>query len=256
MYVLINGQRYYRDDQTGRTTLDNVSEADAQRRARGNWNVTSVSPSNRTQSSGVSNRTSDSTSTGSRAVSGRTTGGTSTGSRAAGSAGGVRYAANATSVATARTPAGVPWKAVVIWSVILLFVGAFFYNRSHTSLAEQAIARYMSEQAADSALGGGDVQEESEMETTAADEGTYLMPDSASRYLAASEIEGLTHDELQLRINEIYARHGQVFGAQKNIDYFSAQDWYEATPGKSSEQIWAEFNDYEKANVLLLCEYR
>lgn len=252
-YVLINGQRYYRDDQTGRTTLDNVSEADAQRRARGNWNVTSVSPSNRTQTSGVSNRTSDSTSTGSRAVSGRTTGGTSTGSRAAG---GARYAVDTASVAVARTPAGFPWKSVIIWGVILLFVGAFFYNRSHTSLAEQAIARYMSEQAADSALDGGDVQEASEMETTAADEGTYLMPDSASRYLAASEIEGLTHDELQLRINEIYARHGQVFGAQKNIDYFSAQDWYQPISGKSSEEIWGEFNDYEKANVLLLCEYR
>lgn len=35
-YVLINGKRYYKDDRTGRTTLDNVSQAEADRRARRN----------------------------------------------------------------------------------------------------------------------------------------------------------------------------------------------------------------------------
>ena len=35
-YLLINGKRYYRDDRTGRTTLDNVSQAEADRRAQRN----------------------------------------------------------------------------------------------------------------------------------------------------------------------------------------------------------------------------
>lgn len=33
-YVLINGKRYYKDDRTGRATVDNVSQAEADRRAQ------------------------------------------------------------------------------------------------------------------------------------------------------------------------------------------------------------------------------
>lgn len=33
-YVLIDGKRYYKDDRTGKVTLDNVSEAEAERRAQ------------------------------------------------------------------------------------------------------------------------------------------------------------------------------------------------------------------------------
>ena len=35
-YVLINGKRYYKDDRTGETTRDNVSQAVADQRARKN----------------------------------------------------------------------------------------------------------------------------------------------------------------------------------------------------------------------------
>lgn len=33
-YVLIDGKRYYKDDRTGRVTLDNVSQVEADRRAQ------------------------------------------------------------------------------------------------------------------------------------------------------------------------------------------------------------------------------
>ena len=33
-YILINGKRYYKDDRTGKTMLDNVSQAEADQRAR------------------------------------------------------------------------------------------------------------------------------------------------------------------------------------------------------------------------------
>ena len=56
-------------------------------------------------------------------------------------------------------------------------------------------------------------------------------------------------------INEIYARHGREFQSQDNIDYFSAKNWYEPVSGKSDEEIVSEFNEYEKANVELLCKY-
>lgn len=189
-YVLINGKRYYKDDRTGRTTLDNVSQAEADRRTQRNQ-------------------------------------------RAA-----------RTTVYT-----GFPWKVVIACAVIILFIGAIFYNRSHVSSEEQAITNYMNAQGTDS-----------NDETTASEEdlasALYLMPDSADRYLEVSDIEGYSRDEIQMIINEIYAKHGREFHTQENIDYFSAQDWYEPVAGKSDEEIANEFNAYEKANVELLCKYR
>ena len=75
------------------------------------------------------------------------------------------------------------------------------------------------------------------------------------RYLDASEVENYSHDEIQLRINEIYARHGRVFQSKTNVEYFGAQSWYQPVEGKSDEQIVSEFNEYEKANVELLSAY-
>ena len=189
-YVLIDGKRYYKDDRTGRTTLDNVSQAEADRRTQRNQGA----------------------------------------ARTIGTAG--------TTVHT-----GFPWKAVIACAVIVLFIGAFFYNRSHVSSEEQAITNYMNAEDTDS---------DDEATTSA----LYLMPDSADRYLEVSDIEGYSRDEIQMIINEIYAKHGREFHTQENIDYFSAQDWYEPVVGKSDEEIANEFNAYEKANVELLCKYR
>ena len=49
-YVLINGKRYYKDDRTGETTRDNVSQAVADRRAQklSRWRVEVVQQSTAT----------------------------------------------------------------------------------------------------------------------------------------------------------------------------------------------------------------
>ena len=49
----------------------------------------------------------------------------------------------------------------------------------------------------------------------AAEKSGYLLPESDVRYLDASEVENYSHDEIQLRINEIYARHGRVFQSRQ-----------------------------------------
>lgn len=206
-YVLINGKRYYKDDRTGRTTLDNVSQAEADRRAQRNQGIARMTGTNRPQA---------------MEGNGRTTGSAGNVIRTTGTAGTTAHA-------------GFPWKVVIACAVIALFIGAFFYNHSHVSSEEQAITDYMNAQQAQAAA--------------------YLMPDSADRYLEASDIAGYSHDEIQLIINEIYARHGREFKTQENIDYFRAQDWYEPVSGKSDEAIVSEFNEFEKANVELLCEY-
>lgn len=214
-YVLINGKRYYKDDRTGRTTLDNVSQAEADRRIQRNQ------------------------------MTARTTG-----------------------TAGATVHIGFLWKVVIACAVIFLFIGAIFYNRFHVSSEEQAITNYMNVQQAAGASNtveaetvlAEDVQDANTVdEIVVSEENTaleaYLMPDSAERYLDTSEIEGYSHDEIQMIINELYARHGREFKKQENIDYFSAQDWYQPVSGKTDEAIVSEFNEFEKANVELLCEY-
>lgn len=214
-YVLINGKRYYKDDRTGRTTLDNVSQAEADRRTQRNQGAARTTGTYRPQTA---------------AGNGRTTG----------NAGNVIHT---TGTAGTTVHTGFPWKAVIACAVIVLFIGAFFYNRSHISSEEQAITNYMNAEDTDS---------DDEATTSV----FYLMPDSADRYLEVSDIEGYSSDEIQMIINEIYAKHGREFHTQENIDYFSAQDWYEPVAGKSDEEIANEFNAYEKANVELLCKYR
>ncbi len=220
-YVLINGKRYYKDDRTGRTTLDNVSQAEADRRTQRNQGAARATGTYRPQTA---------------AGNGRTTG----------NAGNVIHT---TGTAGTTVHTGFPWKAVIACAVIVLFIGAFFYNRSHISSEEQAIANYMNAEDTDS----DDEATTSEEDSASA---LYLMPDSADRYLEVSDIEGYSSDEIQMIINEIYAKHGREFHTQENIDYFSAQDWYEPVVGKSDEEIANEFNAYEKANVELLCKYR
>lgn len=220
-YVLINGKRYYKDDRTGRTTLDNVSQAEADRRTQRNQGVARTTGTYRPQTA---------------AGNGRTTG----------NAGNVIHT---TGTAGTTVHTGFPWKAVIACAVIILFIGAFFYNRSHVSSEEQTITNYMNAEDTDSA----DEATTSEEDTASA---LYLMPDSVDRYLEVSDIEGYSRDEIQMIINEIYAKHGREFHTQENIDYFSAQDWYEPVVGKSDEEIANEFNAYEKANVELLCKYR
>lgn len=234
-YVLIDGKRYYKDDRTGRVTLDNVSQAEADRRAQRNKGVVKTSGTSRSSAinSNGNNRT-------------------------------VANPVNTTHTVRTTTGTGIPWKVVIVCAVIALFVGAFFYNRSHISSEEQAINDYMNAQQAQAVadtletknvssddMWDWDAEETEETAEVAA----YLMPDSAERYLEASDIDSYSHDEIQLIINEIYARHGREFQSQDNIDYFGAQDWYEPVSGKSDEEIVSEFNEYEKANVEFLCKY-
>lgn len=204
-YVLINGKRYYKDDRTGRATVDNVSQAEADRRAQRTQSAVRSSVSNRTKlAAGYNRRT------------------CSAGSR--------------------TTHTSFPWKVIIICAVVAMFIGAFLYNHFHVSSEEKAITDYMNAQQANAA-------DENEVEAT------YLMSDSAEKYLEASDIEHYSHDEVQLMINEIYARHGREFHSQENMEYFSARDWYKPVSGKSDEEIVSEFNECEKANVELLSQY-
>lgn len=81
----------------------------------------------------------------------------------------------------------------------------------------------------------------------------YFLDKSDSRYLTDEEIKKLTDDELQLGINEIYARHGRKFSIEKYRNYFSEKTWYNGTvePENFDERV---LNQYEQENIRKLTE--
>lgn len=81
----------------------------------------------------------------------------------------------------------------------------------------------------------------------------YFLDKSDSRYLTEEEIKKLTDDELQLGINEIYARHGRKFSTEKYRSYFSEKTWYNGTvePENFDERV---LNQYEQENIRKLTE--
>lgn len=97
-------------------------------------------------------------------------------------------------------------------------------------------------------------EEEEEEEQEPVVNSGYIIPDSSSRYLSASDLKGLSSSELRLARNEIYARHGRKFDDSGLQNYFNGQSWYKGTisPGSFSESI---LNAYEKANVELIRQY-
>ncbi len=115
-------------------------------------------------------------------------------------------------------------------------------------------------------IGGESTTEETTEETTeaettgdtAADEDAYILPESDSRYYDYDEVCDMSVDELNLAIDEIYARHGRKFKTQEIQDYFDAQSWY--IPGYDPDDFDAIsddlLNDYEKENVKTLSQAR
>lgn len=83
----------------------------------------------------------------------------------------------------------------------------------------------------------------------------YIFEDSNSRFLDRSELEGLSKKELRLARNELYARHGFIFGKKDLQDYFGSKSWYD--PSITPEEFGADednFNEYEIANRDLILE--
>lgn len=80
---------------------------------------------------------------------------------------------------------------------------------------------------------------------------SYVLEGSDSRYITDEEVAALTKDDMQLAINEIYARHGRKFSMKEYRDYFNSQSWYKGTvdPDKFNEGM---LNAYENANIAKL----
>lgn len=83
----------------------------------------------------------------------------------------------------------------------------------------------------------------------------YIFPNSDKEYLTQQDIAGMSKETIQQAVNEIYARHGRVFQKADIAAYFASKSWYHPVQDKTDDQIVAEFNSYEKANVDFLAQY-
>ena len=82
----------------------------------------------------------------------------------------------------------------------------------------------------------------------------YILPQSAERRLTEADLEGLSHQQLCLARNEIYARHGRIFQTPQIAAYFEAQSWYHGTvPAASFDSN--TLSPVEHANVDFLAGY-
>ena len=83
----------------------------------------------------------------------------------------------------------------------------------------------------------------------------FIFYDSSSRYLEDYEVSSLSDDDIQMAINEIYARHGVNFENEPYASYFNSREWYSPIYSQAEfDTSW--FNEYEEANVNLLAYYR
>ena len=82
----------------------------------------------------------------------------------------------------------------------------------------------------------------------------YLLPVSSSRYLTEADLSSLTHRELCLARNEIFARHGRMFDTQEIREYFESKAWYHGTiqPSQFRESV---LSDIERANINYMIDY-
>lgn len=86
--------------------------------------------------------------------------------------------------------------------------------------------------------------------------GGFIFPNSDSSYLSNAQVSALSDDDLQLAINEIYARRGRIFKDASLNAYFNSQSWYEGkyTPEEFEKNV--KFNTYEQKNLQLLINER
>lgn len=83
-----------------------------------------------------------------------------------------------------------------------------------------------------------------------------IFPQSSSEYLDDYDVAGLSKDQIQRAINELYARNGYIFQKDKGEKrYFESQPWYKGTE-KNMGKVRSKFNKYELANEKLLTRYR
>lgn len=96
----------------------------------------------------------------------------------------------------------------------------------------------------------GDTQNEDVGQDTNTSE--YILPESNTKELTRDDISHLSKEELRLARNEIFARHGMIFGVEDLDQYFSSKSWYEPTVSSDEFYDRVEMSMIEETNLNLI----
>ena len=70
--------------------------------------------------------------------------------------------------------------------------------------------------------------------------------------LSASDLYGLSKDQLRIARNEIYARHGRMFNDASLQAYFNSKSWYRGTIAPSNFRDDSMLTKLERDNIKLI----
>lgn len=99
-----------------------------------------------------------------------------------------------------------------------------------------------------------DGEAKNEEAETQVDASEYIFPESDIRLLTREEVEAHTKEELRLGRNEIFARHGMIFGVSDLDAYFATKSWYKATISSGEFYDQVEMSLIEEQNISLIQE--
>ena len=83
--------------------------------------------------------------------------------------------------------------------------------------------------------------------------GSGYIAESSQRSVTESDVAGMSYNDLQMAVNEIYARHGRKFSDPNIQSYFDSQSWYQGTvePDAFDSSV---FSATESQNIQYLLE--
>lgn len=136
-------------------------------------------------------------------------------------------------------------------TVVKLVISSGQIQRETEAPATQA---QQSSNSQNSASGNSNSQSSSNTNTN--NNGGFIFPNSDSSYLSNAQVSALSDNDLQLAINEIYARRGRIFKDASLNAYFNSQSWYEGKYTAEEFEKNVKFNTYEQKNLQLLINER
>lgn len=136
-------------------------------------------------------------------------------------------------------------------TVVKLVISSGQIQRETEAPATQA---HQSSNSQNSSSGNSNSQSSSNTNTN--NNGGFIFPNSDSSYLSNTQVSALSDDDLQLAINEIYARRGRIFKDAGLNAYFNSQSWYDGKYTAEEFEKNVKFNTYEQKNLQLLINER
>lgn len=121
-----------------------------------------------------------------------------------------------------------------------------YYQNGVSLLSDRLMDREESADKKDEGDGGEDLIEGNPED--------YILPESNKRLLTEEDLKELSSEQLRLARNEIFARHGRIFGSSDLQDYFESKPWYKGT--KDSDQFQdSVLSEIESKNVEFILEH-